>query len=132
MERAGFRRGACAGGSPCAIDADRQAHQCGFSERSLDAAGQHHEPRAQHGAGVSRAALVRIDGERAAAVTAPAGLGQPTSGGSPRAGLRQEAAGAEAAPRVGTRSAFACGARRRRASSCGGERVMLSKPAAWR
>ena len=129
MERAGTRGGGSTGGSLCAIDADRQAHQCGVSDRGLDAGGQHHEPRAQHGA--SRAALVRIDGERAAAVTAPAGLGQPTCGGGPRAGLRQEAAGTEAAPRVGTGSAFACGARRR-ASSCGGERVMLSKPAAWR
>ena len=57
--RHGTRRradgGGSAGGGACAVDADRQAHQCRFSVGGLDPAGQHHDAGAGHRAAAPRA-----------------------------------------------------------------------------
>ena len=85
MERA---RGDSSGCGTAAVAADRQTHQCRFSDRSLDPARQHHDAGAGRGTGAFCAALASI-GERAIAVTAP------EFGDSARAGGGQEAGCAE-------------------------------------
>ena len=105
MELAGARPSTCAGCSPCADDSDRQTHQCGFSDRSLDTAGQHHDPRARPGS-CAAAARGRIDGERADA--AAAGSGRRTGGAGSRAGGGQEAGCAEASAHGSTGAVGTC------------------------
>ena len=83
MERTGADGVGPIGGGARADDAHRQAHQCRVSVGGLDPSGQHHDARAGDGAGAAR---VRVDGERAAAVTAPAGFGQPAAGRGARTG----------------------------------------------
>ena len=50
------RGGAGAGRRPRAVDAHRQTHQCRFSHRRLDPAGQHHDAGAGFGTGAIGAA----------------------------------------------------------------------------
>jgi len=89
MERAGgARRNASCG--PHTWRADRQANQCRFSKRVVDAARQHHDAGALDRNGVAFA--------RADAITAPGGIGVAIA----NPGCGQETADAKAKPLAGS------------------------------
>ena len=90
------RRWCDGGGSAATVPGrHRQADDRGFSERGLDSARQHHDPRADN----PGTALAAVDGERTAALAAVGNRG----------GRTQKAAGAEN-PCTGSGAACAGGA----------------------
>ena len=126
LERAGGRRGRSrAGGGARADDAHGQTHQCRFSDRGLDPAGQHHDA----GAGTAPAASARAPaatGECAAAVTAP-GTTDDSHGAAPAAPAAPKK---QPAPKSARAAPVQLAPRRGR--SRGRQRLMLSKAGAGR
>ena len=103
-----------------AIDADRQTHQCGFSDGGLDPAGQHHDA----GAGHRRRTAARAAPLRRPRLRRAAPPKQPAASTilapQPRGAVQTGARGTGIYARAGS-------ARARRAGSGGVERLMLSK-----
>jgi hypothetical protein len=115
MERA--TAGGDAGRRVIAFGADGQTHQCRFSQRRLNPAGQHHDARAGRGAAARRTAPAAIDtaGDCTLAVAAPDADGIPRAGGS------QKTRGAEVLAEASS-SGSACAGR---TGARGGQRLRL-------
>jgi hypothetical protein len=91
--------GSSAGRRPSAIDPGGQTDQCGFSDRSLDPACQHHDAGARCGTVAIRAASGGAGCERAVAVTA-ADIQSHIGGGQKAGGAETSAPGSAGSGRT--------------------------------